>query len=41
MKKCLPGIENIKDGVDIYRKYFSIGDENINGIISIEFTSVD
>jgi ASC-1-like (ASCH) protein len=41
MKKCLPGVENIKDGVDIYRKYFSIGDENINGIVSVKFISID
>ena len=41
IKKCLPGVENIKDGVHIYRKYYSEYDENNYGIVSITFISVD
>lgn len=41
LRKCLPGIENISDGVKIYRKYYSEEDENTFGIIAIRFKLVN
>lgn len=37
IKKCLPGINNIKDGVNIYRKYIPETEENNYGIVSVSF----
>ncbi len=37
LKKCLPGIRTIKEGVDVYRKYYSQQDEKNYGIVAILF----
>ena len=34
LEKCLPGIEKLKDGVNVYYKYFSPEDENDYKIIA-------
>ena len=36
LKKCLPSINNINDGIKIYRKYYSKEDEDTYGIIAIK-----
>jgi ASC-1-like (ASCH) protein len=35
LKKCLPGITNIEDGLKVYYKYYSKADENKYHIIAI------
>jgi len=35
LEKCLPGIENIDDGVNIYYKYYKKKDEDLYKIIAI------
>ena len=35
LEKCLPGIDNIDDGLDIYYKYFSEENERKYGVIAI------
>ena len=37
LKKCLPGIKTFKEGVNIYRKYYSEEDEKNYGIVAILF----
>lgn len=34
---CLPGIDNIEDGLSVYYKYYKKDDEEQYGIIAIEF----
>ena len=38
LDKCLPGIENIEDGVKIYYKYYSKEDEKKYKIVAIKFS---
>ena len=37
LKNCLPGIQNIKQGVFVYYQYYSKQDENKYGICAIIF----
>lgn len=37
IKRCLPGINNMRDGLSVYYKYFSKEDEEKYGIVAIEF----
>ena len=37
LKSCLPGTKTIKEGVDVYRKYYSQQDEKNYGIVAILF----
>ena len=39
LKNCLPGIQNIKQGVSVYHKFYSKNDENKYGIIALIFES--
>ena len=36
LDKCLPGIDNIKDGLSIYFKYFTEKDEKEFGVLALE-----
>jgi ASC-1-like (ASCH) protein len=38
LNKCLPDIENIYDGINIYREFYPVEDEIKYGIIAIELT---
>ena len=35
LEKCLPGIDSLEDGVNIYRKYYSKKDEDLYKIVAI------
>lgn len=37
LKNCLPGTKSIKEGVNIYRKYYSQQDEKNYGVVAILF----
>ena len=37
LKNCLPGIQNIKQGISVYYQYYSKQDENKYGICAIIF----
>ena len=37
LEKCLPGIDNIEDGVKVYYKYYTKQDETKYNIIAIRF----
>jgi len=36
----LPGIDNVEDGVEIYKKYVSIETQNLMGIVMIEIERI-
>ncbi len=38
---CLPGIDNIEDGLSVYYKYYKKKDEEQYGIIAIEFEIIN
>lgn len=40
LSKCLPSIDTIEEGVEIYHKYYSVKDEEEYGIIAIRFKLV-
>lgn len=35
LKRCLPGIDNIEDGINIYYKYFTKNDESNFGVCAV------
>jgi ASC-1-like (ASCH) protein len=35
LARTLPGIKSIKDGVDVYRKFYSAEDERTHGVLAI------
>jgi ASC-1-like (ASCH) protein len=40
LEKCLPGIESITDGINIYYKYYSQDDEKKYKIVAIKFIRI-
>jgi ASC-1-like (ASCH) protein len=38
---CLPGIDNISDGIKIYYNYYSKENENQYGVLAIKLTVID
>lgn len=40
MKKIIPGLDDIKTGVEIYRKFYSQDDEKQFGVVAIEIEIV-
>lgn len=38
MYRCLPGVNTLEEGVSIYHKYYSVEQENRNGIVAIGLT---
>lgn len=41
LDRCLPGIKNIDDGISVYYKYFTKGDEQKYGVVAILLTVLD
>ena len=41
LSNVLPGIDNIQDGIKIYRKYFSEEQEEKYGVIAIKISIID
>ena len=37
LPECLPGIESINHGVAVYRQYYTIEQEQKNGVVGIRF----
>lgn len=37
--KCLPGIDSIAEGINVYHKYYSESDESQYGIVAIQITN--
>lgn len=37
IRKCLPGVDSVDEGVKVYFKYFSRDDEKQHGVVSIHF----
>lgn len=37
LQECLPGIESCNQGMIVYRKYYSIRDEQMKGVVAIRF----
>ena len=40
LEKCLPGIDTMKEGLNIYYKYYSKQDENLYKIIAIKIKKI-
>lgn len=38
LQDCLPGVATMNEGVGVYRKYYSIEEEQKNGVIAIRFS---
>jgi len=37
LQQCLPGMDNMNLGVSVYRKYYTVEEEQVYGVISIRF----
>ena len=35
LQKCLPGMENMNVGVSVYRQYYTVEEEDQNGVVGI------
>ena len=40
LKRTLPGIKTIKEGIDVYRQFYSAEDENLYGILAVYLKKV-
>lgn len=41
LDRCLPGIDSVTDGLNVYYKFYSQKDENEKGVIAIRFKLID
>lgn len=37
LMNCLPGMNNMNEGVTVYRQYYSVEEEDRNGVVGIRF----
>ena len=37
LQQCLPGVDNMNIGVSVYRKYYTVEEEQYYGVVSIRF----